>query len=138
LQLGSANDAAGLRRMVLRKKPPGKILASAHAVEREFTVLAALSSPNGNGVPVPRPLALCHDPAVLGTPFYLMEFSEGSVFLVRTTPAGGWKGGSSARTYSARDGALSRLLSSCACAMHPIHACMHVRRTPTSQSSAPP
>ena len=55
---------------MLRKKPPGALLnPTAHAVEREFRVLAALA---GRGVPAPAPLVLCEDAAVLGTPFYVM------------------------------------------------------------------
>ncbi|KAL6744651.1 kinase-like domain-containing protein, partial [Haematococcus lacustris] len=63
------------RPLVLRKKPPGSILKSAHAVEREYRVLAALAKSN-SGVPVPTPVALCEDAAVIGTPFYLMEFAK--------------------------------------------------------------
>lgn len=55
---------------MLRKKPHGDVLASAHAVDREFRVLKALQ---GRGVPVPRVLCLCEDTAVLGAPFYIME-----------------------------------------------------------------
>ena len=54
---------------VLRKKPPGRVLASAHAVEREFRVLAALRNAP---VPVPAALCLCENASVLGTPFYVM------------------------------------------------------------------
>jgi len=60
---------------VLRKKPPGKVLASAHAVEREFQVLAALKD---TPVPVPKALCLCQDAAVIGTPFYVMEHVQAS------------------------------------------------------------
>ena len=67
---------------VLRKKPPGKLLASAHAVEREFTVLRALRS--DGRVPVPHVFVLCTDNAVLGTPFYVMEHVVGRIF---TDPA---------------------------------------------------
>eukprot|EP00775_Hariotina_reticulata_P010196 gene10196-10357_t len=67
----------GNLRMVLRKQPPGKLLASAHAVDREFRVLSALAS---TAVPVPKPLLMCHDRAVLGTPFYVMEFANGTIF----------------------------------------------------------
>lgn len=73
----------GDRRLVLRKKPSGPILPGAHAVEREFRVLAALS---GTDVPVPRPLALEADPAVLGTPFYVMERLDGRVFADTALP----------------------------------------------------
>ena len=62
-------QAAGMR-YVLRKKPPGKVLASAHAVEREFQVLEALAE---TAVPVPIARSLCRDSAVLGTPFYVMD-----------------------------------------------------------------
>ncbi|ACL59358.1 phosphotransferase [Methylobacterium nodulans] len=62
---------------VLRKQPPGKLLPSAHAVDREFRVLQALSRTD---VPVPRAVAFCADPAVIGTPFYLMERLQGRVF----------------------------------------------------------
>lgn len=64
-------------RWVLRKKPHGKILPSAHAVEREYRVLKALSQTE---VPVPKPVVLCEDSSVIGTPFYLMEFVEGRIF----------------------------------------------------------
>ncbi|KAF8061385.1 Acad10 [Scenedesmus sp. PABB004] len=67
----------GDQRLVLRKQPPGKLLASAHAVDREFRVLAALA---GTRVPVPRALALCADRGVLGTPFYVMSFASGTIF----------------------------------------------------------
>ncbi len=67
----------GGRRMVLRKQPGGPILRGAHAVDREFRVLTALS---GTDVPVPKPILFCDDAAILGTPFYLMERVEGRVF----------------------------------------------------------
>ncbi|MEH3145477.1 MAG: phosphotransferase [Methylobacterium frigidaeris] len=62
---------------VLRKQPPGKLLPSAHAVDREFRVLNALRKTD---VPVPDAVAFCADPAVIGTPFYLMERLRGRVF----------------------------------------------------------
>ena len=61
---------------VLRRKPPGKLLKSAHAVDREYRVITAL---NGTGVPVPKTYALCEDEEVVGTVFFLMEFMEGRV-----------------------------------------------------------
>ncbi|MFT3805830.1 phosphotransferase family protein [Arenimonas sp.] len=64
---------------VLRRKPPGKLLASAHAVDREFRVLQALSA-QATGVPVARPLHLCSDESVIGSMFYLMEFVDGRIF----------------------------------------------------------
>lgn len=68
---------AGDREAVLRKKPPGKLLPSAHAVEREHRVMAAL---RGTDVPVARMLALCEDPGVIGTPFFVMEHVRGRIF----------------------------------------------------------
>lgn len=66
----------GAGRYVLRRKPPGKLLPSAHAVDREYRVMAALA---GAGFPVPHPLVACDDPAVIGTPFYLMHHVAGRV-----------------------------------------------------------
>jgi aminoglycoside phosphotransferase (APT) family kinase protein len=62
---------------VLRRKPPGKLLPSAHAVDREFRVISALYNA---GFPTPRPYALCTDDTVLGTMFYVMSMEEGRVF----------------------------------------------------------
>ncbi|MBZ0120637.1 MAG: phosphotransferase [Sandaracinaceae bacterium] len=67
----------GRNEYVLRKKPPGALLPSAHAVEREHRVLAALQHTN---VPVARVYALCEDSSVLGTPFYVMEHVRGRIF----------------------------------------------------------
>jgi aminoglycoside phosphotransferase (APT) family kinase protein len=64
-------------RYVLRRKPPGHLLASAHAVDREFRVLQAL---HGSAVPVAAPLHLCADPSVIGSMFYLMEYVDGRIF----------------------------------------------------------
>jgi aminoglycoside phosphotransferase (APT) family kinase protein len=61
---------------VLRRKPPGRLLPSAHAVDREYRVIAALA---GTGVPVPPAIALCEDPEVIGTPFYLMGYVRGRI-----------------------------------------------------------
>lgn len=62
---------------VLRRKPFGPILPSAHAVEREHQLIAAL---HPTGFPVARPYGLCEDPAVIGAPFYIMEMIEGRTF----------------------------------------------------------
>lgn len=62
--------------LVLRKKPTGAVLDSAHAVDREFRILSALQD---SGVPVPRVVQMVDDPAVIGTPFYMMERLEGHV-----------------------------------------------------------
>src|SRR5262252_8763013 len=64
-------------RYVLRRKPPGKLLASAHAVDREFRVLGAL---HGSAVPVARPLHLCTDESVIGSMFYVMSHVPGRIF----------------------------------------------------------
>lgn len=64
-------------RYVLRRKPPGTLLKSAHAVDREYRMLAALQ---GSKVPVAKPLALCQDETIIGSAFYVMEFVEGRVF----------------------------------------------------------
>ena len=64
-------------RYVLRRKPPGKLLPSAHAVDREFRVIVALSDTD---VPVARARALCRDASVIGTDFYLMDYVEGRLF----------------------------------------------------------
>ena len=70
-------DATG-RRYVLRKKPTGAILQSAHAVDREYRVMHALGPV---GVPVPRMRLLCEDAAVIGTPFYVMDYIDGRVLV---------------------------------------------------------
>src|SRR5260370_32403487 len=62
---------------VLRKKPPGPLLPSAHAVDREFRVMHALAE---TAVPVPRVHALCEDDAVAGSAFYVMEYLDGRIF----------------------------------------------------------
>lgn len=64
-------------RYVLRKKPPGKTLPSAHMVEREYKVMRALSE--YTEVPVPVTRALCEDSSVIGTPFYVMDYLEGRI-----------------------------------------------------------
>ncbi|MGP6088186.1 phosphotransferase family protein [Antarctobacter jejuensis] len=68
---------------VLRRKPPGQLLKSAHAVDREFRVQRALA---GSAVPVPRMYALCEDESVLGTMFYVMEHVAGRNLIDPTLP----------------------------------------------------
>lgn len=76
------------RRYVLRKKPGGLLLsATAHQIEREYTMLRALHKHNTSSstspdaiVPVPEPIILCEDKEVVGTPFYIMEFLDGRIF----------------------------------------------------------
>lgn len=73
----------GAHAYVLRKKPPGKLLPSAHAVDREYRVMKALADTQ---VPVPRMQVLCEDDSVIGTAFYVMDHVEGRVFHDRTMP----------------------------------------------------
>ncbi len=68
---------AGSGRYVLRRKPPGKLLKSAHAVDREFRVISAL---HAAGFPVPTPRLLCEDDDVIGTAFFVMDFVDGRIF----------------------------------------------------------
>jgi len=74
---------------VLRRKPPGKLLKSAHAVDREFRIISALY---GADFPVPRPYVLCEDDEIIGTVFFIMEFVDGRIFwdldLPNANPAG--------------------------------------------------
>lgn len=64
-------------RYVLRRKPPGKLLPSAHAVDREYRVMKALGE---QGFPAPHMFGLCEDDSVIGTAFYIMDFVEGRIF----------------------------------------------------------
>ena len=68
---------AGERQYVLRRQPPGELLASAHAVDREYRVLDALRDTD---VPVPNAVALCADDDIIGSMFYVMEHLEGRIF----------------------------------------------------------
>ena len=78
---GQSNPTYFLRasgaQYVLRKKPPGQLLPSAHAVDREYRVMRALAATD---VPVPPALLMCDDPSVIGTPFFVMGCVEGRVF----------------------------------------------------------
>jgi len=69
--------SAGGKRYVLRRKPPGKLLPSAHAVDREYRVMTALRD---SDVPVPRTWCLCADESVIGTPFFVMDYVDGRIF----------------------------------------------------------
>ncbi|RMD89938.1 MAG: phosphotransferase family protein [Alphaproteobacteria bacterium] len=77
------SDSAG-HAWVLRRKPPGKLLKSAHAIEREYRVISALHEEAS--VPVARPRLLCEDPDVIGTPFYVMDHVEGRIFWEAAVP----------------------------------------------------
>src|SRR5215472_2846440 len=74
---------AGSGDYVLRRKPPGPLLPSAHAVDREFRVMRALAD---TAVPVPRVYALCEVDAVIGTAFYVMEHLDGRIFWDQRLP----------------------------------------------------
>lgn len=96
-------DGTG-RRYVLRKKPPGKLLPSAHAVEREFRVISAMRA---MGLPVARPVLLCEDEAVIGQTFYIMGFAQGRVFRDLRLP--GLAAPERAAIYDAMNETLARL-----------------------------
>jgi aminoglycoside phosphotransferase (APT) family kinase protein len=92
------------RNYVLRRKPPGKLLASAHAIDREFRVLSAL---HAQGFPVAEPIVYCEDEGVIGTAFYLMGHVAGRVVwdpaIPNSTPA------ERAAIYDAMNATLARL-----------------------------
>src|SRR5204863_2557289 len=94
------------RRYVLRRKPPGKLLPSAHAVDREFRVISALHQQN---FPVARPLFYCADASVVGTPFYVMEHVAGHVVSEPHLPDA--QPGNRAAIYDAMNATLARLHS---------------------------
>src|ERR1700733_12261994 len=71
------------RKYVLRRKPPGKLLPSAHAVDREYRVIAALYP---TGFPVAKPYVLCEDDSIIGTMFYVMDCVEGRIYWDGTLP----------------------------------------------------
>lgn len=71
------------KKYVLRRKPPGKLLPSAHAVDREYKVMTALGREN---FPVPKTYALCEDESVVGTAFFIMDFVEGRIFWDASLP----------------------------------------------------
>lgn len=96
-------DAAG-RRFVLRKKPPGDLLPSAHAVDREFRIMLALK---GGEVPVADPLVLCMDDGVIGQAFYVMAHVDGRVFRELGLP--GMAAGERAAIYDAMNATLAKL-----------------------------
>ncbi|HQN11676.1 MAG TPA: phosphotransferase family protein [Quisquiliibacterium sp.] len=95
---------AGTQRWVLRKKPPGTLLPSAHQVDREYRVMSALG---GIGFPVPRMRALCEDASVIGTAFYVMDFLEGRIFRNARLP--GMQPAERAAIYDDLNATLARL-----------------------------
>jgi aminoglycoside phosphotransferase (APT) family kinase protein len=92
------------RRYVLRRKPPGKLLPSAHAVDREYRVIRALHT---QGFPVAEPLVYCEDDAVSGTAFYVMSFVDGRVFWEPQMP--GSKPGERDAVYDSMNATIARL-----------------------------
>ena len=74
---------SGASQYVLRRKPPGNLLPSAHAVDREYRVTTALARA---GIPVARSRVLCEDESVIGTAFYVMDFIDGRVFWDQSLP----------------------------------------------------
>ena len=89
---------------VLRRKPPGPLLPSAHAVDREFRVMRALAE---TGVPVPRVYALCEDDAVIGSAFYVMEYLDGRIFWDQRLP--GIAPGDRARMFDSMNAVVAAL-----------------------------
>jgi aminoglycoside phosphotransferase (APT) family kinase protein len=94
------------RRYVLRRKPPGKLLPSAHAVDREFRVISAL---HAQGFPVAAPVLYCDDPGIAGTAFYLMDHVEGRVIWEPHMPSA--EAAERAAVYDAMNATLARLHS---------------------------
>ena len=92
------------RRYVLRRKPPGRLLPSAHAVDREYRVIRALS---GQGFPVAEPILYCDDAAVAGTAFYVMGFVDGRVFWEPQMP--GSNPAERAAVYDAMNATIAKL-----------------------------
>jgi aminoglycoside phosphotransferase (APT) family kinase protein len=92
------------KRYVLRRKPPGKLLPSAHAVDREYRVIRAL---HAQGFPVAEPFVYCADATVIGTPFYVMGFADGRVFWEPHMPVA--KPDERAAVYDEMNATLARL-----------------------------
>src|SRR5918999_2076100 len=92
------------RRYVLRRKPPGKLLPSAHAVDREYRVIGALSAQH---FPVAEPILYCGDESVVGTAFYVMSFVDGRVFWEPHMP--GSNPAERAAVYDAMNQTIARL-----------------------------
>ena len=97
---------SGMRRYVLRRKPPGKLLPSAHAVDREYRVITAL---HASGFPVAKTYCLCEDDAIIGTAFYVMECVVGRVLWDPALP------GMDPRQRSAHFDELNRVIAQLHC-----------------------
>jgi len=94
------------RRYVLRRKPPGKLLPSAHAVDREHRIISALYA---QGFPVAEPVLYCADEAIVGTAFLVMGFVDGRVFWEPQMPAS--HPAERAQVYAAMNTTIARLHS---------------------------
>jgi aminoglycoside phosphotransferase (APT) family kinase protein len=92
------------RRYVLRRKPPGKLLPSAHAVDREFKVISAV---HAQGFPVAEPVHYCADDSIIGTAFFVMGYVEGRVFWEPQMPASDPQ--ERARVFDTMNATLARL-----------------------------
>src|SRR6266478_9287853 len=92
------------RRYVLRRKPPGKLLPSAHAVDREFRAISALHRQH---FPVPEPIVYCEDANVVGTPFFVMGYVDGRIFWEAHLP--GSHPAERAAIYDAANATIARL-----------------------------
>jgi aminoglycoside phosphotransferase (APT) family kinase protein len=93
------------RRYVLRRKPPGKLLPSAHAVDREFRAISALYP---QGFPVAEPLTYCADESVVGTAYYVMGYADGRVIWEPYMPGASHR---AAAVYDTMNATLARLHS---------------------------
>jgi aminoglycoside phosphotransferase (APT) family kinase protein len=98
--------SSGDRRWVVRRKPAGTLLASAHAIDREFRVMRALQA---SAVPVPEVHAYCEDPERIGVPFYVMEHVQGRVFTDPALP--GLTAAQRGRVYQAQNATLAAIHS---------------------------
>ena len=96
--------SAASGRYALRRKPPGKLLPSAHAIDREYRVTAALAQ---QGFPVARPLTYCADENIIGTAFFVMEHVAGRVFWEPWAP--GLSGEDRSRLFAALNATIARL-----------------------------
>lgn len=94
----------GTREWVLRRKPPGKLVSSAHATDREFRILSALAATD---LPIPRARVYCEDESVIGTEFYLMDRVLGRIITDPTLP--GWTPEDRRSLYASQIGILARL-----------------------------
>lgn len=93
--------------VVLRRKPPGKLVASAHDIEREYRLLKGV---HAGGLPAPRPYLYCADASVIGSEFYIVEFIDGRVFWEADMP--GVSAPDRASIYDSMNAALAKLHAS--------------------------